>query len=352
MSLIFGYSIPLPLWLTLLLVGGLWVVLSFFLAGLFDRTVRRFAEKREGRDARGAFWIRILHGPLLALLFLIGGRVVLSVVELTPELTHFVRVATSLGTALVLILVGLKIYDGILMVYGERYEPLKPSLGILNLLGKGLIIVLGLLITLDTLNISIAPLLTTLGIGGLAVALAFKDTLANFFAGLYILADRPIRVGDFVKLEGGPEGYVEGVGWRSTRLRNLSGKIVIIPNSKVSESIITNYFLPDAKASLALTISVGHETDTRKVEKILLEEAVRAASETEGMLADPPPLVRFIPGFRDSSLDFTLICQVREYVDQYFVQHELRHRILERFRREGIEIPFPQRRVHLANEKG
>lgn len=352
MSQIFGYSIPLPLWLTLLLVGGLWVALSFLLAGLFDRTVRRFAEKREGQKSLGAFWVRNLHGPILALLFLIGGRVVLSVVELTPELTHFVQVATSLGTALVLILVALKIYDGILTLYGERYEPLKPSLGILNLLGKGLIVVIGALITLDSLNISIAPLLTTLGIGGLAVALAFKDTLANFFAGLYILADRPIRVGDFVKLEGGPDGFVESVGWRSTRLRNLSGKIVIIPNSKVSESIITNYFLPDPKASMTLMISVGHDADTRKVERILLDEAIKAAGETEGMLADPPPMVRFIPGFQDSSLDFTLICQVREYVDQYFVQHELRHRILERFRREGIEIPFPQRRIHLGDEKG
>jgi small-conductance mechanosensitive channel len=145
---------------------------------------------------------------------------------------------------------------------------------------------------------------------------------------------------------------VEGVGWRSTRLRNPSDKIFIIPNSKLSESIITNYFLPEKRMPLLVNISISYDSDTRRVEKILLEEATRGASEIEGMLSDPPALVRFIPGFKDSSLDFTLICPVKEFVDQYFVQHELRHRILERFRKEGIGIPFPQRTVHLRKENG
>jgi small-conductance mechanosensitive channel len=203
---------------------------------------------------------------------------------------------------------------------------------------------------LDSLNISITPLLTTLGIGGLAVALAFKDTLANFFAGLYVLADRPIRVGDFVKIEGGPEGYVESIGWRSTRIRTLANNITILPNSKVSESMITNYFLPDRRTSLLLPIGVSYQSDPRKVEAILLEEALRASREVEGLLPDPAPFVRLNPGFGESSLDFTLICQVREFVDQYAVQHELRHRIFARFQKEGIEIPYPQRTVHLRRE--
>ena len=218
-------------------------------------------------------------------------------------------------------------------------------------MGKALIILIGLLITLDSLSISISPLLTTLGIGGLAVALAFKDTLANFFAGLYILADEPVREGDYIKLEGGPEGYVVEVGWRSTRIRTLPNNIVVIPNSKVSESIITNYFLPERRISLLLDVGVSYQSDSRKVEEILLQVAKQAASEVEGLLAEPAPFVRFIPGFGESSLNFTLICQVREFVDQYFVQHELRHRILARFKKEGIQIPFPQRTVYLRKEE-
>jgi small-conductance mechanosensitive channel len=326
------------------------VSLSFFISRIFDRYIRRSAEKSKTR--LDDILIGAIHGPILIFLILMGGWVALGAIELTPKMARFAQIGISLAIASVLILALVKIYYGILMEYGRRYEPLKPSLGILDLLGKGLIILIGVLITLDSLNISITPLLTTLGIGGLAVALAFKDTLANFFAGLYILADRPIRVGDYIKLEGGPEGYVEGVGWRSTRLRNPSDKIFIIPNSKLSESIITNYFLPEKRMPLLVNISISYDSDTRRVEKILLEEATRGASEIEGMLSDPPALVRFIPGFKDSSLDFTLICPVKEFVDQYFVQHELRHRILERFRKEGIGIPFPQRTVHLRKENG
>ena len=348
MTQIFGYPISTPLWLTLTVFALGWVGFSFLAAGLFDKYIRRWASRTQTRFDK--ILVEALHGPLLIFLLLGGGRIVLGAVELTPKMARFAEVGISLATALVLIFAAIRIYHGILKEYGQRFEPIRPSLGILNLLGKALIILIGLLITLDSLNISITPLLTTLGIGGLAVALAFKDTLANFFAGLYVLADRPIRVGDLVKIESGPEGYVESIGWRSTRIRTLANNIAILPNSKVSESLITNYYLPDRRFSLVLPISVSYDCSARQVETILWEEAVRASREVEGFLPDPPPVVRLNPGFGESSLNFSLICQVREFGDQYLVQHELRHRILERFQKEGIEIPYPQRTVHLRRE--
>ena len=349
MTQFFGYSIPIPPGIAITIFVAAWVAFSLLISRLFQTRVRRWAEKTETHFGR--LMVEALHGPLLILLLLIGGRVALGAMELTPKVERFASVGISLTTAFVLIYASVKIYHGLLLEYGQRYEPLKPSLGILNLLGKAFIILIGLLITLDSLSISISPLLTTLGIGGLAVALAFKDTLANFFAGLYILADRPVNVGDYIELEGGPEGYVQEVGWRSTRIRTLANNIVVIPNSKVSESIITNYFLPERRMSLQMNISVSYGSNSRRVEEILVEEATRAAAEVQGLLADPSPFARFIPGFGDSSLDFTLICQVREFADQFYVQHELRHRILERFKKEGIEIPFPQRTVHLRKEE-
>jgi len=345
---LFGYSIPVPPWLTIIVFGGVWVALSLLLSRLFQTHIRRWAEKTGTRI--GKLLVEAFYGPLLILLLLIGGRVALGVLELTAKVERLATVGISLATAFVLIYASVKIYHGLLLEYGQRYKPIIPSLSILNLLGKTLIIIIGLLITLDSLNISISPLLATLGIGGLAVALAFKDTLANFFAGLYILADVPIRVGDYIKLEGGPEGYVAEIGWRSTRIRTLPNNIVIIPNAKVSESMITNYFLPERRMALQLNIGVSYGSNSRRVEEILVDEAKRAAGEIEGLLAEPAPIVRFIPGFGDSSLNFTLICQVREFVDQYYVQHELRHRILERFGREDIKIPFPQRTIHLRKE--
>jgi len=226
-----------------------------------------------------------------------------------------------------------------------------PATGLVYGILKGVIFVLGFLITLSVLGISITPFITALGVGGLAVALALQDTLANLFAGIHILIEKTIRVGDFIRLETGHEGYVDDITWRTTRVRMLPNNMVIIPNSKLAQSIVTNYYLPEKRMSLLISINVSYSSDPEKVEKILVEEAKKAVGEVPGLLGDPEPFVRFIPGFGESSLDFTLICQVKEFVDQYPVQHELRKRIFKRFKKEGIEIPFPQRTVHLKEER-
>jgi small-conductance mechanosensitive channel len=127
--------------------------------------------------------------------------------------------------------------------------------------------------------------------------------------------------------------------------------MVIIPNHKFSQSIVTNYSLPDKSMSVSIPISISYQSDPEKVEVVLADEAKKAVGEIPGLLGDPEPFARFIPGFGESSLDFTLICQVREFVDQYPVQHELRKRIFKRLKSEGLEIPFPHRTVYLREEK-
>jgi small-conductance mechanosensitive channel len=217
---------------------------------------------------------------------------------------------------------------------------------------KGAIYVIGILIILTVLGISITPLITALGVGGLAVALALQDTLANLFAGMHILVEKSIRVGDFIRLESGQEGYVDDITWRTTRIRMLPNNMVVIPNSKLAQSVVTNYYLPEKRMSLLIPVGVSYSSDPEKVERVLVEEARKAVGDIPGLLGDPEPFVRFIPGFGESSLDFTLVCQVREFTDQYPVQHELRKRIFKRFRQEGIEIPFPHRTVYVREDKG
>jgi small-conductance mechanosensitive channel len=226
-----------------------------------------------------------------------------------------------------------------------------PTTGLAYGILKGTVLIIGFLIILSVLGISITPLLTALGVGGLAVALALQDTLANLFAGIHILMEKSVRVGDFIRLETGQEGYVEDITWRTTRVRMLPNNIVVIPNSKLSQSVVTNYYLPEKRMSLLISIGVSYSSDPEKVEKVLVEETKKAVGEIPGLLGDPEPFVRFIPGYGDSSLDFTLICQVQEFVDQYLAQHELRKRIFKRFKEEGIEIPFPHRTVYLREEK-
>ncbi|MBZ0154805.1 MAG: mechanosensitive ion channel family protein [Alphaproteobacteria bacterium] len=203
---------------------------------------------------------------------------------------------------------------------------------------KGTILLLGILIILSFLGISIAPLVTALGVGGLAVALALQDTLSNLFAGVHILMEKSLRIGDFVRLDGGQEGYIEDITWRTTRIRTLANTMVVIPNNKLAQSIVTNYCLPEVALSLSLVVRVPSSADPERVEGLIREEAEKASREVPGMLQEPRPLVRLIPGFGDTTLDFTLTCSVRAFEDQFPVQHALRMRLLKRFRGEGMEI--------------
>ncbi len=205
----------------------------------------------------------------------------------------------------------------------------------------------GLLVLLNLMNISLAPALTALGVGGIAVSLALKDTLANLFSGFYISMAGNIHKGDYVQLDSGQEGFVEDVTWRITTLRTLQNNLVVIPNSKLSEALVTNYSYPEKRMAVRIPISVSYEADIDRVERVVLEE-VEAARGLEGLLEDPPPVVRFNPGFGDSSLNLTLIVHVADFTSQFAVQDQLRRRILARFRREGIVIPFPIRTLDIA----
>ena len=240
----------------------------------------------------------------------------------------------------------------VVRLYGTRVPGATRATTLTGNVAKLAVFALGTLLLLNLLGIPITPILTALGVGGLAVALALQDTLSNLFAGLYISVANQIRVGDYIKLDSGEEGYVTDISWRSTSIRTLPNNLVFVPNSKLAQAIVTNYHLPERRMSLLIPIGVSYSSDPAAVEAMLVEEALRGAGEIPGLLAEPAPFVRFIPGFGDSSLNFTLICQVQEFVDQYLVQHELRKRIFKRFQQEGIEIPFPIRTVYFRGQDG
>lgn len=235
--------------------------------------------------------------------------------------------------------------------YVERRAISVQSTGLLNTIIKISIYLIGFIIILHLFGISIAPLITALGIGGLAIGLALKDTLENLFAGIHIMTEKTIKVGDVIRLENGQEGFVEDISWRTTRIRTISNNMIIIPNSKLAQSIVINYFLPEKRMSIQIPISVSYASDPKKIEKILIEEVKKATEEISGLLTEPEPTVRFIPGFGENSLDFTLVCHIKDVTEQFTVQDELRKKIFKRFKEEGIEIPLPQRVVWLKNDK-
>ena len=288
-----------------------------------------------------------IHGPFV-LWCACGGFYAASRIALLPF--EFIKVSDKVLLALV---IGSITYGAaqtaisLIRQQGSKRGGSVAFVGLTQTIVRITIIVIGGLILLNTLGISITPIITALGIGGLAVALALQDTLANTFAGIYLTLSHHMRPGDYIQIEDGQEGTVTDITWRATTIRTIHNNIVIIPNSKLAQSVVVNYHLHEPHHRLDIPIGVSYTSDPEHIEKVLIEETTGAIGEIENLLADPAPYVLFMPGFGDFSLDFTLVVHVRTYVDQFPVQHHLRKRIFARFRKESIEIPFPIRTVYL-----
>jgi small-conductance mechanosensitive channel len=208
------------------------------------------------------------------------------------------------------------------------------------------IVALGGMLVLSNLGISITPILTALGVGSLAVALALQPTLSNLFAGVHIAMSRPIKIGDFVELESGAKGFVDDIGWRATTIRELPNNLILVPNARVAEMVVTNFSLPATEQSALVQVGVSYSSDLRQVERVTREVAAEVLRDIEGGVDTFEPFIRYHT-FGDSSINFSVILRVKQFVDRYLVIHEFHMRLKERFDREGIEIPFPQRVVHL-----
>lgn len=213
------------------------------------------------------------------------------------------------------------------------------------------VIGLGLLVIAGQLGIAITPILTALGVGSLAVALALQPTLANFFAGFHITLARQIRVGDFVELESGVQGYIQDIGWRSTQIRELPDNLIIVPNGRLAEIVVKNYSLPGTAQAALVHVGVAYASDLEAVERVTVETARDVQRTVPGADATFEPFVRF-HSFGESAINFTVILRVKAFVDRYPVTHEFVKRLHHCYRQAGIEIPFPQRVVHLPSGKG
>lgn len=325
------------------------VFVLLIIRGISFRFLHRWAEKTETK--LDDIIVMVLKTPSVYWCIALGLYTGIAISELPERYVFYLSKTIYVIVILSITVATANLAGKIFRNYVQKSNLPIPTTGLAYGILKGTILALGLLVILSFLGISITPLITALGVGGLAVALALQDTLANLFAGIHILVEKSIRVGDFIKLETGQEGYVEDITWRTTRIKMLPNNMVVIPNNKLAQSIVTNYYLPEKRMSLSIPVSVSYNSDIDKLERILTEEAKKAVGEVSGLLGDPEPAVRFIPGFGESSLDFTLVCHVREFTDQFPVQHELRKRILKRFREEGIEIPFPHKVVYLKEEK-
>jgi small-conductance mechanosensitive channel len=263
--------------------------------------------------------------------------------HLLVERTVFVLAALSVTLAIAA--VGSRSVEA----YGALIGPGLPVSSLTRNVAWTLIATLGALVILNGLGLSITPMLTALGVGGLAVALALQEPLANFFAGLFITLAGQIRVGDYVKLDSGQEGYVADLSWRSTRLRMLANNLVVVPNAKLAQAIVVNHHLPSQDLAVLVEVGVDYASDLAHVERVVAEVGREVMLDVAGGVPEFEPFIRYHT-FGESSIDFTVILRAKEFVDQYLVKHEFVKRLHARFNREGIVIPFPIRTIAHRDE--
>jgi len=242
------------------------------------------------------------------------------------------------------------IFTRSIRLYSSKLDAVLPVTSLTQNITRIIIFVIGVLIILNSLGITITPILATLGVGGLAVALALQDTLSNFFSGFYITLAKQIRVGDFIKLESGEEGYVLDIGWRATRVRMLPNNVVLIPNNKLAQSIITNYYLPEKELAVLVQVGVHYDSNLEHVEKVTIEVAKEVMKEILGGIPEFEPFIRYHT-FGDFSIGFTVILRAKEFVDQYLIKHEFIKKLHQRYKKEGIVIPYPIRAINYTQEK-
>jgi small-conductance mechanosensitive channel len=230
--------------------------------------------------------------------------------------------------------------------YARQVQGVLPSTSIFGNLARAVIYVIGFLVILESLDYKITPILTALGVGGLAVALALQDTLSNLFSGLQIIGSRQVRPGDFIQLESGEEGYVIDVTWRNTTIREPANNTIIVPNSKLASSRVRNFYQPDKELAIPVEVSVSCDSDLEQVERVTMEVARQIMKTVSGAVPEAEPTVLYTK-FQDSSVNLVAVLRGQEAAYRGALRHAFLKRIHERFKQEGIEIPSPARTVYM-----
>jgi len=202
------------------------------------------------------------------------------------------------------------------------------------------------LVIMGQLKIDIGPFLAGLGIGGLAIALALQPTLTNFLSGTYVISDSVIRKGDYIQLESGVEGTVEEIGWRITKIRHWQGNLVILPNTKLSDAVVTDFEKPDLSMIIGVDGGVSYNSDLEKVEQVIAEVAADVMKTHPEGGKDFTPVVRF-KNFGDSNINFSVVLKAENRGASFAIKHYFIKALHKRFQQEGIVMEFPVRKLYL-----
>jgi len=286
----------------------------------------------------------------VALWFLLGGIVLAA--HWAPISEKSVQLTRHIGAALFFLSLSFaaaRFVGGLVERAARGAEGSFATTSLAHNVLRGVVLGIGALLVLDNLGIALTPLLTALGVGSLAVALALQPTLSNLFAGLHLSIAKPIRIGDFVELENGVQGFISDISWRTTALHDPSNNLVVLPNARLAEMMLRNYSMPVPELGLGVELGVGYGSDLDLVERVTCEVAREVLASTPGAVPTHEPSVRFTT-FADSAIRFNVSLRVKHFSDKGLVVHEFLRRLKARYESERIQIPFPQRTIQASLE--
>jgi len=325
--------------------------LLIFIYALLAKAADLFIDRLLLKIANRTHWeaderiVEIIHRPICWTILLLGFTHALLIEPVTPPPWNIVL--PNIIKTLILMVWWISLIREITAMnennMGWVLEKIdKTHFYMIKNISRIVILFTGILWCLVIWKVNLTPLFASAGIIGIAIALAAKDTLANFFGGIALFVDAAYKVGDYIILDSGERGEVVEVGIRSTKIKTRDDSMITIPNSIMSTTKIIHQSAPEPRYRIRIDVGVGYNSDLRLVEKTLL----RVATENHALAEKPEPRVR-VRSFGDSSIQFQLLVWVQDPRHRGRETHNLLKMIHSAFQEQKIEIPFPQRDVYL-----
>ena len=339
---IFSHTLDFDNLVDLLLVPASIVLAALTVGIIADRLIRRYIDHHlavEESTWKYVF-IRSMQGVPIFFSFIIGLYWAIDAVEISPTLTKLLSYLLFTSNVFSITRVLARTVDGVVTMYFERSGRNLPKTTLLNSILIGVIYAMGLLVILQYYGISIAPILTAAGVGGMAVALALQEMLANIFSGLHLILSKQLRIGDYIKLGSGEEGRVTDITWRFTTIIPLgASNTIVIPNKTIAGANITNFSLPTLNINVSVPVGVAYDSDLAMVERVTIETAKEVLARVDNN-PTANPLVLYTD-FGASSINFNVILPSSMFDHQGIIKHEFIKALTDRYRAEGIDIPYP-----------
>lgn len=323
------------------------IILAKIVDFLIDKVLRRFASfTKSDLDDR---IIDLIHRPIYYTLIIVG--ISLAIIYLKPaeKLLFYSNGILYSVIAIIWIVTAIKISNAVIEDAVHKIADVtglgKEIIPLIENFSKVVIVVIGLMVVLSIWKINITPVIASAGIAGIAVAIAAKDTLANFFGGLSLFVDRPFKLGDLIVVDEKLKGEVVDIGIRSTRIKTPDDILITIPNSLLINSKIINESAPDPKIRLRLPLTVAYGSDIELVERVVME----ILKNNPDILKEPAPRLLFM-SFGDSALNLEITFWIQEPTLRFKVMDSINREIYKKFNEKGIKIPFPQREIYVHQQ--